>query len=156
MPRKRAPTSETENRIFPTRLRHAMCLCGKNQSKLAKEIGVQRQTISLYATGQSSPDAERIISISNALNVSPNYLLGFSDSPDIQPCAAHELGISNSCVKALKRIKENGLSKSFDCFIRDAELNGNFTDILKCFDELRSLHVSTECIVPKRPQCCPK
>lgn len=102
MPRKQTPTFETENRTFPTRLRYAMELRGKNQSQLAKEIGVQRQTVSLYTTGQSSPDADRIILISKALNVSPNFLLGFTASPDVQPSAADELGLSEKAIDGIK------------------------------------------------------
>ena len=110
MPRKQTPTFETENRTFPTRLRYAMELRGKNQTQLAKEIGVQRQTVSLYTTGQSSPDAERIILISKALDVSPNFLLGFTASPDVQPSAADELGLSEKAIECIKNL---------DCLSKD-------------------------------------
>ena len=83
MPRKDAPSSQTENSIFAQRLRQTMEQMKMTQGDLAKEIGVQRQTVSLYTLGQSSPDAERLILIANALKTTPNYLLGFTEDPDI-------------------------------------------------------------------------
>lgn len=58
MPRKDTPSSQTENSIFAQRLRQTMEQMKMTQVDLAKEIGVQRQTVSLYTLGQSSPDAE--------------------------------------------------------------------------------------------------
>ena len=52
---------------------------GLNLSDLAKKTGLQRQTISLYATGQRNPDTERLTSICHALNCSSDYLLGLSN-----------------------------------------------------------------------------
>ena len=59
MPRKDAPSSQTENSIFAQRLRQTMEQMKMTQGDLAKEIGVQRQTVSLYTLGQSSPEDVR-------------------------------------------------------------------------------------------------
>ena len=104
MPRKDAPSSQTENSIFAQRLRQTMEQMKMTQVDLAKEIGVQRQTVSLYTLGQSSPDAERLILIANALKTTPNYLLGFTEDPDIQPCATDELGLSPLVVRGIKAL----------------------------------------------------
>ena len=76
---KREPAYITEREIFPTRLRELMYERGLNLSDLAKKTGLQRQTISLYATGQRNPDTERLTSICHALNCSSDYLLGLSN-----------------------------------------------------------------------------
>lgn len=81
MPRKNQRSYETENKIFPTRLREAMDAAGMNQNKLAKAIRVRRQTISNYTLGQSSPDCEVLAKIASALNVSTDYLVGLADEP---------------------------------------------------------------------------
>lgn len=83
MPRKTEPAYETENGVFPKRLKEIMKERGENQTSLAKKITeqyvtIQRQTISLYMNGQSKPDTERLAAIAQVLNVSADWLLGLS------------------------------------------------------------------------------
>ena len=83
MPRKTEPAYETENGVFPKRLKEIMKERGENQTSLAKKIKeqyvtIQRQTISLYMNGQSKPDTERLAAIAQVLNVSADWLLGLS------------------------------------------------------------------------------
>lgn len=140
MPRKDTPSSQTENSIFAQRLRQTMEQMKMAQVDLAKEIGVQRQTVSLYTLGQSSPDAERLILIANALKTTPNYLLGFTDDPAVQPYAADELGLSPASIDVLRRIKEDGLSDMLNYFIREGEYVGSLMGILNCFAEILDAH----------------
>ncbi|MBD5168901.1 MAG: helix-turn-helix transcriptional regulator [Oscillibacter sp.] len=84
MPRKTAPAYETENAVFPKRLKEIMKERGENQTSLAKKITeqfvtIQRQTISLYMNGQSKPDVERLAAIARVLEVSSDWLLGLSE-----------------------------------------------------------------------------
>lgn len=79
MSRQGKPTFETENEIFPTRLRELMEIENITQTQLGDAIGVRRQTVSLYTTGQSKPDWEQITKICKFLNCSSDYLLGLSD-----------------------------------------------------------------------------
>ena len=84
MPRKNDPAYKTENSVFATRLRKIMKERGENQTTLADKITsqyvtIQRQTISLYMSGQSRPDTERLTAIAKALNVSADWLLGISE-----------------------------------------------------------------------------
>ncbi len=81
MPRKAVPAYETENDVFPKRLKEIMKERGENQTSLAKKITeqyvtIQRQTISLYMNGQSKPDTERLTAIAKVLNISADWLLG--------------------------------------------------------------------------------
>lgn len=47
---------------------------GISQEKLAEIIGVSRQTIYMWETGQSLPDTKNFFELCNALNISPKYL----------------------------------------------------------------------------------
>jgi transcriptional regulator with XRE-family HTH domain len=67
--------------IFTKRLAQMMHQTQMTQGALAREIGVQRQTVSLYMLGRSRPDTDRLILIAKALSTTPNYLLGFTDNP---------------------------------------------------------------------------
>lgn len=78
MPRKKALTSDTSQKIFPTRLRELMEKGKISQPQLAAAVGVQRQTISNYACGQSSPDWETLVRIAEFFDVSSDYLIGLS------------------------------------------------------------------------------
>ncbi len=84
MPRKTISAYETEKCIFAQRLTEIMKERGENQTTLAAKITsryvtIQRQTISLYMSGQSKPDTERLTAIARVLDVSADWLLGLSD-----------------------------------------------------------------------------
>ena len=68
--------------IFTKRLAQMTHQTQMTQGALAREIGVQRQTVSLYMLGRSRPDTDRLILIAKALSTTPNYLLGFTDNPE--------------------------------------------------------------------------
>ena len=80
MPRKPRMTAETEKDPFPKVLRKELEERGMSQGVLAKELGVARQTISLYCTGQSSPDVNTLCKIADFLDVSTDYLLGRTEA----------------------------------------------------------------------------
>lgn len=90
--RRSTPAHEAEKSVFATNLRECMERKGVTQTALANMIGMQRQTVSLYMNGQSSPNAEILTDIANALGVSADYLLGLSVVPivDADLTAAHE------------------------------------------------------------------
>ena len=90
--RRCIPAHEAEKSVFATNLRECMERKGVTQTALANMIGMQRQTISLYMNGQSSPNAEILTDIDNALGVSADYLLGLSVVPIVNEdlAAAHE------------------------------------------------------------------
>lgn len=56
-----------------------------NQKEIAALLNITQQTYSDYETGRTNPDIETLIRISNILETSIDYLLGFSD----------ELGVIN-------------------------------------------------------------
>lgn len=48
---------------------------GLSQEQLAEQLSVSRQAISKWESGQSVPESEKLIAISNYFNVSLDYLL---------------------------------------------------------------------------------
>ena len=60
-----------------------------SQDELAEKLGVSRQSISLWETGQTQPTIENIIALANIFNISSDMLLrssdGINDSQDTAP-----------------------------------------------------------------------
>ena len=69
---------------FRERLRQALQLSGISQAALARNIGVDRSTISqlLGDSGARLPNAQVVGECSAALNVSADWLLSLSDRPE--------------------------------------------------------------------------
>ena len=69
---------------FRTRLRAAISGAGSNQSVLARDIGVDRSTISQLLTDQGArlPNGHLVGSCAAALGVSADWLLSLSDRPE--------------------------------------------------------------------------
>lgn len=65
--------------IFSERLSALMKDRGTTQQDLADALGVKRQTISLYKSGQSMPDAKMLRDIAVYFSVSSDFLIGLSD-----------------------------------------------------------------------------
>ena len=67
--------------LFRDRLTKAMVLTDSNQSKLARDTGVDRSTLSqlLKDKGARLPNAQLVASCATALGVSADWLLGLSD-----------------------------------------------------------------------------
>lgn len=61
------------------RIRFLRLDMGLSQTKLAKELGVSQDTVSLWERGKSYPDAEMIIKLARFFNVPSDYILGLED-----------------------------------------------------------------------------
>jgi transcriptional regulator with XRE-family HTH domain len=55
------------------------------QQELADAVGLKRQTIALYESGDASPRLEGFAAIAKYFNVSCDYLLGISKTPSFDP-----------------------------------------------------------------------
>lgn len=66
---------------FAKRLQRAMEKNDLNQSELADKVGLSDASISKYIRGASMPGAKNMRALSNALNVSLDYLYGYEDEP---------------------------------------------------------------------------
>lgn len=71
-------------RLFRTRLAQAMAARGMTQSALARQVGVDRSTLSqlLGEDGARLPNAQVAAESAAALGVSADWLLGLSDRPE--------------------------------------------------------------------------
>jgi transcriptional regulator with XRE-family HTH domain len=70
--------------LFRTRLQLAMGQSGTSQAELARQIGVDRSTVSqlLAPDGARLPNAQVVAECAAALGVSSDWLLGLSDRPE--------------------------------------------------------------------------
>lgn len=108
--KNRGPACETEKKPFPENLSSLMTSHKITQETLASAIGVKRQTISLYKTGQSTPDIEQLAKIAQYFNVSADWLLGLSNAQsrdESMQVACVTTGLSQMATEILVKLKEN-------------------------------------------------
>ncbi|MEG3040773.1 MAG: helix-turn-helix transcriptional regulator [Clostridium sp.] len=74
--------------VFGEKLQSLRKLKGMSQEKLAAQLAVSRQAISKWELGESNPDLENIIQISNFFEVTTDYLL--KDEQEIGICKSVE------------------------------------------------------------------
>lgn len=78
MARQKEPTYITEDKPFSVNLRGLMFDKKTSQTELAAHVKCTRQAISLYATGQSTPDIDILVKMAKYFEVSTDYLLGLT------------------------------------------------------------------------------
>jgi transcriptional regulator with XRE-family HTH domain len=76
---------------FPDRLRKARQLRSLSQSELAQKTGLQPSAVSHFETGRRSPSFDNLKALSEALEVTTDYLLGRVDDPGVQGSVASRL-----------------------------------------------------------------
>jgi len=64
---------------FSKRLSETMKGAGVTQSALAKQLNIAQQSISYWVKGTYEPSLSQILELCRALDITPNYLLGFSE-----------------------------------------------------------------------------
>ncbi|MGI6513507.1 MAG: helix-turn-helix domain-containing protein [Syntrophomonadales bacterium] len=103
MGKQKQPTYIAEQKPFPRRLRRLMEETKTTQAALAKVVGMTRQGIALYTSGQTTPDIETFVKIADYFNVSYDYLLGYSGSRDRENHdIVEETGLSEKAIEKLK------------------------------------------------------
>lgn len=92
-----------DTKIFAERLARGMHDLGLNQSLLSEQTGIQRQTISLYLKGVTAPAADKLISLSIALQCSTDWLLGLTEYKNSELAAGSigAFGFGDGAVTAL-------------------------------------------------------
>lgn len=80
---------------------------GLSQEQLAEKIGVSRQAISKWESGESLPEVERLIELSAVFNVTTDYLL--------KPSEVDELNIRTEILEKQQQdlIKKNMKKENF-------------------------------------------
>lgn len=66
------------NKIYEMRKAH-----GLSQEQLAEKLGVSRQSVSKWESGESIPELERLVEISKIFNVTTDYLLKESEVDEL-------------------------------------------------------------------------
>lgn len=107
-------------KVFSERLSVLMEERGMTQEKLAHELGIKRQTVSLYKNGQSTPDAAQLKNIAVFFDVSADWLLGLSDvrSQDITiQNISKKTGLSEAAVLDLGEMMQSQKKYAFSDFM---------------------------------------
>lgn len=105
--------------VFKEKLKKSRINAGFSQDDLANAIGVNRATISFYEKGTRKPDIDIFIKIADALNVSCDYLLGYSNSPIREQHETKEITeLSDKAIEELQvlAIETNKNTEEIDCF----------------------------------------
>ena len=63
------------------RLRELREQKGLNQTEVANDLHISRQSYNFYENGQREPNQEMLLKLADYYNVTTDYLLGRSDSP---------------------------------------------------------------------------
>ena len=72
---------------------------GLSQEELAEQLGISRQAVSKWETGEASPDLNKLLALSAALNVSLDTLCGLQeDAPPAVPPTPPKHRISPAAV----------------------------------------------------------
>lgn len=103
MPRKKNLSSDTEKEKFPTALRNLLEKKKLTHAQLGEILGVRRQSIGQYATGQSYPSVDVIYKLMDKLHVSAEFILGLSEAEDLDnEVIRKNLGIQEKSTECLK------------------------------------------------------
>lgn len=98
--------------IFAKRLKTARELRQLSQSQLAEETHLQPSAISHFEIGSRSPSFDNLKRLADALDVTTDYLIGRSDSPQVSAETATQLfrdagKLSSEDLKFLQRMAED-------------------------------------------------
>lgn len=105
MPKTRKGSSiELYNSRFATTLRDLMEQHGTTQKELADAVGVRPQTLSLYTTGETQPNVDKLLKIAEYFDVTTDYLITGTVIEDIP--VREMLGLSERTVENMKLIKD--------------------------------------------------
>lgn len=103
MPRKKNSSPITEQEKFPTALRNLLEKKKLTHAQLGEMLGVKRQSIGQYATGQSYPSVNVIYKLMEQLNVSAEFILGLSEAENLNnEVIRKELGIQEKSTECLR------------------------------------------------------
>lgn len=77
------PRSRPKSEVFPERLCTARNHLDWSQADLAERAGLQAAAISHFETGARKPSFDNLRRLSDALDVTTDYLIGRTDDPQI-------------------------------------------------------------------------
>ncbi len=65
--------------IFADRLSELVQNSGKSQNEICKDLGIYKQKLSRWKTGNTEPNLDDLIMLAKYFDVSADYLLGLED-----------------------------------------------------------------------------
>ena len=92
------------NTAFGAALARARKAKGLSQEELAGRIGISRQAVSKWETGEAAPDLTRLVTAAEALEISLDVLCGREGAPAAVEAAAPADPVPAAAVKRLKHI----------------------------------------------------
>ena len=131
-------TQDKYNAPFPSNLRTIIDERGTTITALARELGITRQAVSLYADGTGQPNADKLKRISDYFDVSTDWLLGRSGgvkslNPDIVAVGEYT-GLSESVIEWLHDEDKDNLQ-----ILNLLLSNREFRSLIESIFELKSL-----------------
>jgi transcriptional regulator with XRE-family HTH domain len=108
--------------IFQERLKAARALRGLSQADLAAKAGLPAASVSHFESGPRKPSFDNLKALASALDVTTDYLLGRSDTPeasaetvgrlhrDLHKLSSQDLELAKEFVDLL--LKQRGTAKS--------------------------------------------
>lgn len=126
MPKTRKGSKiELYNSHFAATLRDLMEKNGTTQKELADFVGVRPQTLSLYCTGETQPNVDKLLKIAEYYKVTTDFLITGTILEDVP--ARELLGLSERTVECLKLVKDGYFKDSpymlplLDCLLGDKD-----------------------------------
>lgn len=95
---------ELYNSHFAATLRALMEKNGTTQKELADFVGVRPQTLSLYCTGETQPNVDKLLKIAEFYEVTTDYLITGTILEDLP--VREMLGLSERTVENMKLVKD--------------------------------------------------
>lgn len=108
---------------FVKRLNQLMTEKKISQNKLSQLTGITQSSISDWANGKYKPRQDKVYLLSQALNVSPAYLLGYSDSKNLKSTMANET--ENEVMELYNKLNKEGQEKVIT-YIQDLVDSGKY------------------------------
>ncbi len=102
--------------IFSKRLKQAMDEQGVTKTELCSKVGLGKSSVSQYLSGKNIPTVFRMKMIADVLNVSPEWLSGSIDEPELESGHPNNLPIETAA-------KLMGVGKQM---VRQGLKNGTF------------------------------
>ena len=79
------------------------------QVEVAIRLGVDSSTLSNWRTGRRTPDANKLVALCDALQVTSDYLLGLTDDPCLPPVAVVRYDLGTGEAPAVREMITDGL-----------------------------------------------
>ena len=143
--------------VFSERLSALMKDRGATQQDLADALGVKRQTISLYKSGQSMPDAKMLRDISLYFGVSSDFLIGLSDIKSFglhQRMACELTGLSDEAVTRVialgapgKKAADTKYREAMNLFVSNEKFIPLICELKRVIDSSRVLGIRLESLL---------